>query len=126
MQRLRSILGAANPPLEARHQPSGLNTWFNGGQLAFSEYVAHNRNMLIRAHSALGAVNPGEVVDGNAPFELKPAAGSPAGHAKTYRRGVLLTHGLTNSPYFMRHMAATGWPRKLMRSIWRGTPPALR
>ena len=106
MQRLRSILGAANPPLEARHQPSGLNTWFNGGQLAFAEYVAHNRNMLIRAHSALGAVNPGEVVDGNAPFELKPAAGSPAGHAKTYRRGVLLTHGLTNSPYFMRHLAA--------------------
>ncbi|MGC2048232.1 MAG: alpha/beta fold hydrolase [Gallionella sp.] len=74
--------------------------------MAFANYAARNRDMLTRAHSALGTVNLGKVVDGNAPFELKPIAGSSAGSAKTYRRGVLLTHGLTNSPYFMRHLAA--------------------
>lgn len=105
MQRSRSILGAATPPLEARHRTSGLNNRFNGSQLAFADYVARNRDMLIRAHSGVGAINLEKIVDGNAPFELKPIVGSPAGHTKTYRRGVLLTHGLTDSPYFMRHLA---------------------
>ena len=139
MRRLRSILAAATPPLEARHRSSGLNTRFNGSQLAFAEYVALNRDMLIRTHSALGAVNLEKIVDGNAPFELKPnnpspppvrkgrreAAGNPPAYSlrvcrgrtregvetllpcreKPYRRGVLLTHGLTDSPYFMRHLA---------------------
>lgn len=43
-----------------------------------------------------------KIVEGNAPFELAPAANSPPGRVKPYRRGVLLVHGLTDSPYFMR------------------------
>ena len=54
----------------------------------------------------LAAPDPEKIVDGNAPFELEPAAGYPPGQEKTYKRGVLLTHGLTDSPYFMRHLAA--------------------
>jgi esterase/lipase len=96
----------ATPPLEARHQPSGLNTQFNGDRLAFADYVARNRDVLVKTHSKLGAANLQKIVDGNAPFELKPPAGFPAGQQKPYRRGVLLTHGLTGSPYFMRHLAA--------------------
>ncbi len=84
------------PPLEPRHQPSGLNSQFNANRLAFSEYVARSRDMLSRAHA--GAAELEKIVDGNAPFELKPPAGFPAGQQKTYRRGVLLTHGLTDSP----------------------------
>jgi esterase/lipase len=94
----------ATPPLEARHRPSGLNAQFNGSRLAFADYVARNRDMLGRAHA--GAADLEKIVDGNAPFELKPPAGFPAGQQKTYRRGVLLTHGLTGSPYSMRHLAA--------------------
>ncbi len=93
------------PLLEARHQPSGLNTRFNGGQLAFADYVARTRDMLGKARSRLGAADLEKIVDGNAPFELRPIAGGSAGQHKTYRRGVLLTHGLTDSPYFMRHLA---------------------
>jgi esterase/lipase len=94
----------ATPPLEARHRPSGLNSRLDGDRLAFADYVARNRDMLVRAHA--GSADLEKIVDGNAPFELKPPAGFPAGQHKPYRRGVLLTHGLTGSPYVMRHLAA--------------------
>jgi esterase/lipase len=94
----------ATPPLEARHLPSGLNSRFNGERLVFAEYVARNRDILKRAHA--GAANLDKIVDGNAPFELQPLPGFPTGQHKPYRRGVLLTHGLSDSPYMMRHLAA--------------------
>ncbi|MDO8465636.1 MAG: alpha/beta fold hydrolase [Gallionella sp.] len=93
------------PPLEARHRPSGLNSRFDSSQLTFADYVTHSREMLNKAHSRLDTANLEKIVDGNAPFELKPASGDSAGKQKTWRRGVLLTHGLTDSPYFMRHLA---------------------
>lgn len=104
MQQSHSILGLAPPSLAARHHSSGLNSRFNGSQLAFADYVALSRDMLSKAHS--GVADLEKIVDGNAPFELKPPAGFPSGQNKTYRRGVLLTHGLSDSPYFMRHLAA--------------------
>jgi esterase/lipase len=60
--------------------------------------------MLSRVHA--GAADPEKIVDGNAPFELKPSPGFSAAQHKPYRRGVLLTHGLSDSPYTMRHLAA--------------------
>jgi esterase/lipase len=102
--RWNGCLLMKTPPLEARHQPSGLNSQFNGDRLSFTDYVARNREMLGRAHADADDLQ--RKVDGNAPFELKPPAGFPAGQQKPYRRGVLLTHGLTGSPYSMRHLAA--------------------
>jgi len=96
---------ASSPPLEARHQVSGLNSHFNGEPLAFADYVASSRAVIAKTHAGLKPAEAGVVVDGNAPFELKPAASCAAGHSKPYRRGVLLTHGLTDSPYFMRNLA---------------------
>lgn len=93
----------ATLPLEARHRPSGLNGEFNGSRLAFADYVTRNRDMISRAHA--GAADLKKIVDGNAPFELKPPAGFLAGQQKSYCRGVLLTHGLSDSPYSMRHLA---------------------
>lgn len=58
--------------------------------------------MLSRAHSA--ATDPEKIVEGNAPFDLKPPAGF-AGQQKTFRRGMLLIHGLSDSPYSMRALA---------------------
>ena len=103
---MRSFFGGAPPPLEARHQPSGLNTRFNGEPLAFADYVARTRDMLSRAHCVAGGIDLEKIVDGNAPFELKPPPDFLAGQQKPYRRGVLLTHGLSDSPYSMRHLAA--------------------
>ena len=97
--------GTTSPQLGARHTPSGLNSEFNGNQMPFADYVALTRDMIRRARLKSGNADLEKIVDGNSPFELRPAAGFPAGHEKTYRRGVLLTHGLTDSPYFMRYLA---------------------
>lgn len=94
------------PLLEARHQTSGLNSRFIGGQLPFADYVALNRDMIAQAHSGRSALELEKIVEGNAPFQLRPSGSFPPGNGKPYRRGVLLTHGLTDSPYFMRHLAA--------------------
>jgi esterase/lipase len=102
----------------ARHQPSGLNTRFNGDHLSFAEYVAQSRAMIANTHSpakyavlkklhdAAKVAELDKIVDGNAPFELKPPTSCPSGHGKPYRRGVLLTHGLTDSPYSMRALGS--------------------
>ncbi len=47
-----------------------------------------------------------KIIDGNAPFELKPNGSDFKGKNKPYQRGILLTHGLSDSPYFMRHLGA--------------------
>jgi pimeloyl-ACP methyl ester carboxylesterase len=106
MQSLRRIFGSAAAQLEARHQPSGLNTKFNGSSSVFADYVAQTREMLGRAHYLTGDINREEIIEGNAPFDLKPPPGFLPGQQKTYRRGILLTHGLSDSPYSMRHLAA--------------------
>jgi esterase/lipase len=103
---------------EARHQATGLNSQFNGDQLAFADYVAQSRDMIAKVRSPakfailkkmrneVKVAELDKIVDGNAPFELKPPARCPSGHGKPYRRGVLLAHGLTDSPYSMRHLAS--------------------
>lgn len=101
MQQL-AYSGAA---LSARHRPSGLNSMFNGGQADFADYVAQTRAMLGKAYAELGLSDAERRIDGNAPFELEPADGFEQGSGKPYRRGVLLVHGLTDTPYSMRHLA---------------------
>jgi len=93
------------PQLEARHHPSGLNSRFEGDGLPFADYVARSREMLALAHARLGSNEAERRVEGNAPFALAPSNGQP-GTGKPFRRGVLLVHGLTDSPYFMRHLGA--------------------
>lgn len=105
MQHLKGDLGPVTAPLEARHRASGLNRRFSGGQAGFSDYIAHMRDMIFRVRSGEDAARLKKIVAGNAPFELKPAAGFTPGRHKQYQRGVLLIHGLTDSPYSMHHLA---------------------
>lgn len=60
--------------------------------------------MIARARAGSNAAMLDKAVSGNAPFELKPGE-NHAGKQKAWRRGILLTHGLSDSPYFMRHLA---------------------
>ena len=105
MMQGRKIPGSPKPALESRHQPSGLNSKFTGSRLGFADYVSVCREMLRKAHAGTVSGNPEDVVEGNAPFELWPEGAFQAGRGKPYRRGVLLIHGLTDSPYFMRPLA---------------------
>jgi esterase/lipase len=88
--------------LGARHVPSGLNSRFFGAGMNFTDYAAACRAMLHRAHAATSPELLERIVAGNAPFDLTPAHEAARGLHKRYRRGVLLAHGLTDSPYLMR------------------------
>ncbi len=90
--------------LGERHRPSGVNTRFTGGDLPFPEYVRCTIEMLRSFHA--GKDDAETIVAGNAPFELLPSGDFQKGRTKPFRRGVLLTHGLLDSPYHMRHLAA--------------------
>jgi esterase/lipase len=90
---------------QPRYRASGLNSRFAGGTGTFADYVLHTQDMLRQACINSGLTNIEQRVRGNAPFELLPVGESVAGKTKRYRRGILLTHGLTDSPYFMHYLA---------------------
>jgi esterase/lipase len=100
MQLLKNLLSIANPRL----QLTGLNTHFFGKKLSFTEYVSATREMLRKAHAMHANENLEKIIDGNAPFQLLPSGENINGLNKPYRRGILLVHGLTDSPYFMRYL----------------------
>lgn len=106
MERLRSAIGLGSHRLGKRHQPSGLNIRIIAEDRTFSDYVSRIRKMLALAHSGRNAADLKNIVEGNCPFELLPPMPGSGGKQKRYRRGVLLSHGLTDSPYLMRHLAA--------------------
>jgi len=90
--------------LGLRHRPSGVNTSFGDTGLSFATYVQRTEAMLQQVHA--GKNEQKKIVVGNAPFGLHPTGEFEKGQERPYRRGVLLTHGLIDSPYHMRHLAA--------------------
>lgn len=100
------ISGVNKPMLEIRHLSSTLNSRFNGSRLSFAEYIEQSRDMIRKVRAENSVINLNKAVEGNSPFELEPLGENTAGKEKKYRRGILLTHGLSDSPYFMRHLAA--------------------
>lgn len=90
--------------LGSRHRSSGHHARALDANLPFADYVTQTRAMLTQVHQGKRDVK--RIVDGNAPFELHPSSGFLQGEGKTCKRGVLLVHGLTDSPYHMRHLAA--------------------
>lgn len=100
---LREYDGGAMDILGLRHQSSGMNSRFIGGGLSFAVYVQRTQAMLRQVHE--GDNEQERIVAGNSPFELFPVGGFRNGCDKPYKRGILLTHGLTDSPYHMRHLA---------------------
>ncbi len=70
--------------------------------MQFSDYVATCTQMLEKCHQQLGSPNLATVVAGNAPFSLAASRATLAAYPNRPKRGIVLTHGLTDSPYFMR------------------------
>lgn len=100
-----TLCGAQAGELELRHQISGLNSQFSYTGRDFGEYVATSRAMIAATRTDLQGADADETVAGNSPFLLLPDATCPPGAPHAYRQGVLLTHGLTDSPYSMRYLA---------------------
>jgi pimeloyl-ACP methyl ester carboxylesterase len=87
----------------ARHKATDAYKHSFSYQEPFRDYLAAMRN-LIQAHNPrAGTTLDGSrtVLDAISPFELQPAAGCPA---RAIRKGMLLIHGLTDTPYLLHEL----------------------
>ncbi len=94
---MRAMYSRGNVTLQVRHRPSGLNSRFAAQGSSFPEYIDQTQAMLRHVHA--GKAEAEHIVFGNAPFELLPEV------VTGRRRGIVLTHGLSDSPYHMRYLA---------------------
>ncbi|MBI1821383.1 MAG: alpha/beta fold hydrolase [Nitrospirae bacterium] len=90
--------------LSDRHQPTGGGTDIKYDGLSFENYIKLSRKVIANSRTDLKNKGREEIIDGNSPFELEPPQSCAPGKNKRYRRGVLLSHGLTDSPYFTRQL----------------------
>ncbi len=93
---------SAEDVLPDRFTPSGNNSSFRYEGLTYENYLKLARNMIGEARTDLSAEKRNAIIDANAPFELMPSETCGKGAKKPIRRGVLMVHGLTDSPYFTR------------------------
>jgi len=81
-------------------EPSGLNSRFPfSDQTSFKQYCRKMAKVIVQARK-LGP-GPGDqtVLAANRPYELTPKGRPP------YRRGIIILHGLTDSPYILKPLA---------------------
>ncbi len=88
--------------MHKKYQTSGLNTTFSYSDLSFCEYIEHMRNVISRTRTDLEDERRDHIIDCNSPFELWPD-----NHDKNtpIDNGILLVHGLLDSPYGLRDIA---------------------
>ncbi|WP_027390608.1 alpha/beta hydrolase [Chrysiogenes arsenatis] len=89
-----------------RLQSSGVNRNFSfEATVPFADYIAASVAMIRHVREQQPHI-PAEwrefSIQANAPFELRPAQGCPTGANGRYAKGILLLHGLSDSPYSMR------------------------
>ncbi len=80
-------------------KPSGLNNQFIGEGLSFSSYIAETQKMIRQARLDLSShenIHQEHIIAANSPFIFEPTKSS------SIRRGILLIHGLYDSPFGMR------------------------
>ncbi len=87
--------------LAARHRETRVNSEFRYAGMAFHGYANHMRRVIARTRVDLDGPRRLAIIDANSPFEWRPTA-PQCRKAGAVRRGVLLIHGLTDSPYLMR------------------------
>jgi esterase/lipase len=88
-----------------RHKPSGRNSTFSFNGDRFEDYIGYSRQLIEETRTDFTPRNRDELVEGNSPFVLLPPRGCPRGKSRRHKRGILLAHGLTDSPYTMRAVA---------------------
>lgn len=94
------IVSAAE--LGPRHQPSGVDFLAPLGALTFDAYVAKTQALIAAGRPDLTPTNRAWVLGGNSPYSLSPTADCPSAANGRHRRGIVLLHGLTDSPYSTR------------------------
>lgn len=112
------LSGCAGHP--ARLTPSGLNSTlaFDTGQ-PFSAYIDHYRTIILASRTDLDGPEREAALAANLPFEMKPEQPTfPPGADGRYHKGIILIHGLSDSPYLMKALGEHFWSRGfLVRAI---------
>lgn len=121
------LSGCASRP--ARLTPSGLNSTlaFDTGQ-PFSAYIDHYRKIILASRTDLAGPDREAALAANQPFELKPdPAAFPPGAEGRYKKGIILVHGLSDSPYLMKalgeHFQSRGFLVRAILLPGHGTRP---
>jgi len=115
--------------LPPRLQESGLNSRFAfSNDVPFHEYIQETRQMIEKARVDINETNREVILNANAPFELKPEKNKYLRNRHgRYERGILLLHGLSDSPYFMqavaRHFQEKGFLVRAILLPGHGTVP---
>ena len=129
-----AVVLAADSPTE---QTSSYDAWLPSAGMGFADYVQRShvrlREVLSQAYfrNSTAPFGPGidvdAVVDARGPYEWRPAADC---RGDGQGMGFLLIHGLTDSPYLLRDVAASlraAYPCALLRGVLlpgHGTVPA--
>jgi len=94
-------------PLPARLPPSGLNSTFAfDTSRSFPAYIDYYRAIILAARTDLAEPTREVILAANLPFELKPdSALFPTATDGRYHKGIILIHGLSDSPYLMKSLA---------------------
>ncbi len=96
-------------------QATGLNDRFHGQGLSFAEYITQTQAMITQVRCDGHSAHAADILQMNSPFDWKPGNES----TQTPKRGVLLIHGLYDSPFSLmeigRHLLAQGfWVRAVL------------
>ncbi len=95
----------ASEPLSVRHLETGVNSAFRYEGMGFAAYVKHSRNIILKYRTDITPQNQARILEANSPFELRPGPDCPEGAGGKPERGILLIHGLSDSPFTMRDLA---------------------
>lgn len=93
-------------PLPARLTPSGRNSAFSFDPAQpYSAYIEHCRALILAARTDLAGPDRDLALAANLPFELRPdPALFPAAADGRCRKGIILVHGLSDSPYLLQDL----------------------
>ena len=101
--------------LESGYYPTGLNNFFNSEGKLFKEYILETQDMIRKARRKAKYqldMDFEKTVKCNSPFECRPKGKCSFSDNYEYfgkrehtRNGILLVHGLSDSPYLMRDIA---------------------
>jgi len=87
--------------MHQRFYPSGLNSEFKWEGTPFPEYIEIIRDIIARTRTDLTSENRDKIIDANCPYEWFPENKDGTDPSK-YKKGILLVHGLYDSPYTLR------------------------
>lgn len=88
-------------------QKSGLNSHFSGEYSSFRDYVNQMRDIVAATRLDLTDDRAEKIIDANSPFEWLPKSVTPSNEKNhTLSRGILLVHGLFDSPSTLLSVAS--------------------